>query len=341
MYYVGCDQHKHYSQVMTKDKEGSIKDQAKLYHNDRDRLTEYFSSLPKDSIVLLEASGFEPWLCDLLQELGLNVKLAHPFKTKAIAEEKIKTDKISAGVLADLLRANLVSEAYIASPQIRQKRYKMRYRLTLVRLRTMSKNKIHSLLSSLGLEIPQMTDLFGKSGRAYLEELKLQPSYQRALSGYLKLMDELNVLIKQLDRDIRYESDKDPQAKLLTTIPGIGIILANIILAEIGDINRFLSSSKLASYTGITPSMHQSGQINYSGRITKRGNKYLRWLFVEAAHVAIRKDPRLAGFYTKLRYKKGTHVAIVAVAHKLLTYTYQVLTRKEPYRYKLITGRAR
>jgi transposase len=297
--------------------------------------------LPKESIVLLEASGFEPWLCDLLQELGLNVKLAHPLKTKAIAEEKIKTDKISAGVLADLLRANLVSEAYIASPEIRQKRYKMRYRLALVRLRTISKNKVHSLLSGLGLEIPAITDLFGKSGRLYLGQLKLEPAYQNALDGYLRLIDELNMLIKAVDRDIRYESDENPQVKLLTSIPGIGVILANMILAEIGDIKRFLSSSKLASYVGITPSVHQSGQINYSGRITKRGNRHLRWVFIEAAHVAIKKDPRLADFYTKLRYKKGAQVAMVAVGHRLLTYTYQVLTRKEHYKYTLITGRAR
>lgn len=340
MYLVGCDQHKHYSQVMVKDKEGNIKDQAKLYHNDRDKLTNYFTSLPGDSTVLLEASGFEPWLCDLLQELGFNVKLAHPLKTRAIAEERIKTDKISAGVLADLLRANLVSEAYIASPQIRQKRYKMRYRQTMVRLRTMSKNKIHSLLGSLGVQTPPVTDLFGKGGRSYLEGLKLQPSYQRALNGYLTLIDEFSFLIKELNTEIRHESAKDPELVLLTTIPGIGIVLANMILAEIGDINRFLSSSKLASYAGIIPSIHQSGQVNYSGKITKRGSRYLRWAFVEAAHTAVRKDPHIASFYSKIRNKKGVHVAMVAVARKLLVYAYQVLKKKEPYKYKVNTGRA-
>jgi transposase len=340
MYYVGCDQHKHYSTVTAKDKSGKVMDQAKLYHNDRDKLIDYFSSLPKDSTVLLEASGFEPWLCDLLQEIGLNVKLAHPFKTRAIAEEKIMTDKLSSGVLADLLRADLVCEAYIASPEIRQRRYRMRYRQSLVHLRTTAKNKIHSLLGRLGLEVPDITDLFGKTGRAYLEQLELQAPYQRALNGYLCLMDELNTLIQEVNSEIRKELKENPQIQLLITIPGIGIILAHFILAEIGDINRFLSSSKLASYTGIIPSLHQSGKVSYSGRITKQGNKYLRWAFVEAAHIAIRQDLYLRNFYLKLRNKKGSHIAIVAVAHKLLTYAYQVLKNNTAYKYKTVVGRA-
>lgn len=340
MYNVGCDQHKYYSQVEAQDEYGNIKDRTKLYHSDRERLMEYFSSLPKESTVLLEASGFEPWLCDLLQEIGLNVKLAHPLKTKAIAEEKIMTDKLSAGVLADLLRADLVSEAYIASPEIREARYRMRYRQTLVHLRTMAKNKIHSLLSQLGHQTPKATDLFGKAGLAYLNSLTLKLPYQRALNGYLKLIDTLNSMVLELDSGIRKESKNNSCIRLLITIPGIGIILANIILAEIGDINRFLSSSKLASYTGIVPSLHQSGKVRYSGSITKQGNKYLRWAFVEAAHVAIRKDPYLGAYYDKLRHKKGPHIAIVATAHKLLTYTYQVLRKNEPYKYKTIAGRA-
>lgn len=339
MYYVGCDQHKHYSQVTVKSKDGTMKDQRKLYHNDRDSMTTFFSSLPKESSVLLEASGFEPWLCDLLQDIGLNVKLAHPLKTRVIAEEKIKTDKISANVLSDLLRADLVSEAYIASPEIRQQRYQIRYRQSLVHTRSSVKNKIHSLLDRLGHQPPPVTDLFGKAGREYLEQLVLPCSYQRALNGYLTLIDTLNTLIKKIDIHLRKKLKENNQIKLLITIPGVGMILAHLIQAEIAEINRFLSSSKLASYVGIVPSMHQSGKVLYRGKITKQGNKYLRWAFTEAAHVAIRKDPYLKAFYHKLCAKKGAHVAIIAVAHKLVTYTYQVLKNQEPYKYKTISGR--
>lgn len=341
-YDVGCDQHKHYSVVTAKDKNGDLMEQTKLYHSDRDSIVNYFSSLPKESTVLLEASGFDPWLCDLIQECGINVKLAHPFKTRAIAEERIKTDKLSSSVLADLLRANLVCEAYIASPEIREKRYNLRYRQHLIHLRTMAKNRIHSLLARLGIQVPDITDLFGKAGREYLKQLELSQIYQRALNGYLHLIDEFTTFIREVDSGLRKELKEVPQIQLLMSIPGVGLILAHLILAEIGDINRFLSSSKLASYIGIIPSLHQSGKVHYSGNITKQGNKYLLWAFVEAAHIAIRLDPFLSRFYKKIHSKKGSHVAIVAVAHKLAVYTYWILKNQEPYRFKAIdTGRAR
>lgn len=340
-YYVGCDQHKHYSVVTAKDKAGNLMNQTKLYHSDRDSIVDYLSSLPKGSSVLLEASGFDPWLCDLIQECGLNVKLAHPFKTRAIAEERIKTDKLSSSVLADLLRNNLVCEAYIASPQTREKRYNLRYRQYLVHLRTTAKNRIHSLLARLGLQVPEVTDLFGNTGREYLNQLNLSPIYQRALSGYLHLIDEFTLLIREVESGLRKELKEEPLVQLLMTIPGVGLILAHLILAEIADINRFLSSSKLASYIGIVPSLHQSGKVKYSGNITRQGNKYLLWAFVEAAHVAIKRDPFLARFYKKLHNKKGPHIAIVAVAHKLVTSCYWILKNQEPYRFKAIdTGRA-
>jgi transposase len=332
MHYVGCDQHKHYSVVVVKDKSGTMLDQRKLYHNDRQRLKEYFSALPPESSLLLEASGFEPWLCDLLQGIGINVKLAHPFKTRAIAEEKIKTDKLSAFVLADLLRTNFIAEAYIASPQIRQKRYQMRYRQTLVRLKTIIKNKLHSLLDQLGIIVPPVTDLFGKQGRTFLNQLQLPYPYQDFLQNYLQLIDTFKKSIKEVEKDIRKQIQEDKNIKLLMTIPGIGFILGAMIMAEIATIDRFYSSSKLASYAGMIPSLHQSGKVCYSGRITKQGNKYLRWAFIEASHTAIRKDPGLARFYQKLRFKKGSHKAIVAVARKLLTYAFQILKTQKPYK---------
>lgn len=336
MYYIGCDQHKHYSQVVLKDQEGSTYDQKKLYHNNREMITEYFSSLPQDSLIALEASGFDPWLCDLLEECGLTVKLVHPKRTRAIAEERIKTDNLSANILADLLRANLISEAYKAPIDIRKKRYMMRYRQSLVNLRSSTKNKIHGILSSLGIQVICCSDLFGKAGRKYLESIKLDEPYKTALKNYLFLIDVLKDIIGKLEVHIRQFFKDSKEVELLKTIPGIGSILAPFIWAEIGDINRFYSSSKLASYAGVVPSLHKSGQINRFGHITKQGNKYLRWAFVEAAHVAAqrKKDPLLTQFYSKVRFKKGSNIAIVATARKLLTYAYWVLKNKQSFKYQ-------
>jgi len=338
MYYVGCDQHKHYSQVVAKDAQGMIQNQEKLYHDDREALVDYFQALPPSSAVALEASGFEPWLYDLLEELGLSVKLVHPKKTRAIAEEKIKTDKLSASVLADLLRANLICQAYHAPAEVRQQRYLTRYRLSLVHLRTSLKNKTHGLLDRLGIRPPDFSDLFGQAGRRYLESLRLAENYQRALNGYLELMDQVNELLKPIEKDLKRINPENQDIELLKTLPGIGPILAHTILAEIADIHRFSSSSRLASYAGMIPSMHQSGQRHYMGHITKEGNRYLRWAFVEAAQKAILYDSPLRSFYSKIFHKKGRSVAMVAVGHKLLTYAYCILKEQKPYQARPCMG---
>lgn len=333
MYYVGCDQHKHYSLVIAKDKNGVMKEHKKLYHTQREEMVDFYSSLPEGSTVAIEASGFGFWQCDLLQELGINVKLTNPAKTRAIAEEKIKTDKLSANILSDLLRADILAESYLAPPDVREQRLTIRYRMSLVRLRTQLKNKVHALLDQLG-HIPPFTDLFGKAGRKYLAQLSLSRAYQETLDGYLHTIDELNTLISESEISLRKQVKDKPVIKLLMTMPGVGVILASCIASEIGDINRFMSSSKLASYIGFIPSLHQSGKLNRYGTITKQGNKYLRWAFVEAAHTAVRRDPYLARHYAKLRAHKGTQVAIVAIARKLAVYAYQILKKQQPYEYK-------
>jgi transposase len=335
MYTIGCDQHKKYSFVVTKDENGNTVDQVKLYHTDKEIMKTYFSSLPQGSVVALESCGFDHWLGDMLEQLGMIVKLAHTAKTKAIAEERIKTDKISANVLADLLRTNLLPEAYRPPRHVRDSRQFMRYRLRLVRLRSSIKNSIHSILALHGIQQP-FTDLFGTKGREFLKQLILPDLYSTIVNHYLSLVDDLSTRINQVDALLRRKLKSDPQAQLLNTIPGIGVITAHMILAEIGDIRRFKNAHKLARYIGIVPSLHQSGQILYQGRITKQGNKYLRTAFVESAQTAIRLDPYLKYFFEKIKAKKGYGVAIVAVAHKLVKVTYKVLSCRITYKYRMV-----
>ncbi len=335
MYTIGCDQHKKYSYLVSKDQKGNTVDQLKLYHSDKEKIREYFKSVPKDSIVVLESCGFDHWLGDMVEEIGLSVKLAHTAKTKAIAEEKIKTDKISANVLADLMRANMLPEAYRAPRETRDARAMMRYRLRLISIRTNLKNKIHSTIDYQGIQ-QSFTDLYGKSGRIFLAQLNLKEPYNSIIKNYLSIIDELTVLINKVDANLRKHLKMNKDAKLLNTIPGIGVITTHTILAEIGDISRFKNRHKLARYIGIVPSLHQSGQVLYQGRITKQGNKYLRTAFVEAAHTAMKNDPYLKSHFDKICNKKGYGVAIVAVAHKLVKSVYKILTEKVEYRYRAI-----
>lgn len=333
MYTVGCDQHKRYSFVVVKDQNGDTVDQIKLYHADKENMKQYFRGLPEGSVVGLEACGFDHWLGDMLEEIGLSVKLAHTAKTKAIAEERIKTDKISASVLADLLRANMLPQAYRAPGPVRDARSLMRYRHRLITLRSSLKNSIHAILAFRGIQ-QSFTDLFGKDGRRFVDCLKLPEPYLTIIRNYLCLIDELSLLVNKTDSWLRRQLKDSLQAKLLATIPGIGVISAHVILAEIGDIARFPNAHKLARYIGIVPSMHQSGQMFYQGRITKQGNKYLRTAFVESAQTAIRRDPYLRRHYDKIRAKRGHGVAAVAVAHKLVKSAFYILTNGCEYRYR-------
>jgi len=337
MYYVGVDQHKKYSFVVVKDQEGKTLDQSKLYHADKENMKDYFSAIPEGSNVALETCGFDHWLSGMLIDLGLTTKLSHTAKTKAIAQEKIKTDKISASVLADLLRVDMLPQAYIPTRPIRDARYTMRYRQNLIYLRTSIKNRVHSVIDNQGIQ-QNFTDLFGKQGRQFLAQLNLREPYGSIIENYLSLIDDLNRRINKVDNQLRQKLKQDKQAQLLATIPGIGVITAHIILSEVGDINRFGNHHKFARYIGIVPSLHQSGQILHQGHITKQGNKYLRTAFIEAAQTAIRRDPYLAVKFNKIKSKKGYGVAIVAVAHKLVKSTFVILKRQCEYEYRSLNG---
>lgn len=337
MYYVGCDQHKKYSFVVLKDHKGKTLDQVKLYHADKDSMKDYFKTIPKGSVVALETCGFDHWLTDMLQSLGLSTKLSHTAKTKAIAQERIKTDKISASVLADLLRVDMLPQAYIPTKPIRDARYFMRYRQNLIYVRTSIKNRVHSIIANTGIQ-QAFSDLFGNQGREFLSQLNLNQPYKAIIENYLSVIDDLTRRINKVDNQLRQKLRKDKQAQLLKTIPGIGVITAHIILAEAGDINRFSNHHKFARYIGIVPSLHQSGQMLYQGHITKQGNKYLRTAFVESAQTAIRRDPYLRVKFEKIKAKKGYGAAIVAIAHKLAKSAYVILKKQCEYKYRSLNG---
>lgn len=332
MFYIGIDLHKYFSQVTVMNEKGTIKDQRKLYHHDRKTLRDYFSSFSHRGKVTMEATRNWSWFYDLLEDSGLKVQLAHPLKTRAIAETRIKTDKLDSTTLAHLDRANLIAASYIPPLPVRRARELLRYRQSLVRIRSAIKNRIHAFLDREGIFPPPFTDLFGGKGLLFLKKLELPKILRQNLDGYLALLEQFNRLIKEASIRIRQSVKKQPQAKLLMTIPGISYLTSHLLLAEIGDISRFPSAQKLCSYAGLVPSVHQSGQHLFYGRITKQGNKYIRWAMVEAAQTAIRHDESLRRFYLRLSLKRGKNKAIVACARKLLVGIYYMLQKNQEYK---------
>jgi transposase len=306
------------------------------FSNHRESVDQFLDGYGGDQCLsVLEATRNWTVMHDILEELTSDVTLAHPLKVKAIAEAKIKTDKIDSTTLAHLLRCDLVPAAYVCSPQARIIKNLLRHRMFLVRVQTMVKNRIHVLLDRNPDVHSQRSasGLFTQVGIAELKQFDL-PKYDRyILDSELSLLEHLQARIKQADKMLSGVGSKDKRVKHLMSIPGIGKAFALLVVSEIDDIKRFRTDKKLHAYAGLVPSTYSSGGRTFHGRIIKPANKYLRWSMVEAVWPAIVKDAGLNKFYKRIAHRKGANPAKVATARRLLTIVYRILKENREYRY--------
>jgi transposase len=328
--FIGIDLHKAYSQVAVIDSLGKVIEERRLSNN-LETITGFFSGLKGRAKGVVEASGSWYWFVDHLKSIGFDIFLAHPLKVKMIASAKIKTDRIDAKILGNLLRADLIPMSYIASEEEIEQRSLLRFRFSLMQQKTKLKNSIHSILTKYNIAF-NGSDLFSVRGIEFLKTLNNLPEYQKHFIGqYLELIEDLGKRIKNIDEKIKKEVGEDEDTKLLTTIPGVGNFTALLLKAEIGDITRFPSDHHLCSYFGLVPSVHQSGKTSYSGKITKQGDSSVRWALGQAALAAVRREGYLKECYEDISNRSGKPKAKVAVARKILSSAYFVLTRKQPY----------
>lgn len=200
----------------------------------------------------------------------------------------------------------------------------LRYRASLVSLRTAIKNKVHAILSKNGINI-EYSDILGKKAIRYLKDLKLRDCYKQGIDGYIRLVETLNGLIEEVTETIKSIVEDNPKAKLLTTIPGISYYSALLIISEIGDVYRFPSARRLCSYAGLVPSIHSSGGKTRYGSITKQGSKWLRWILIELSHHFINGSIRMKKMYLRISKSHGKNTARVAVAKEMLKVIYYML----------------
>ncbi|HUW19844.1 MAG TPA: IS110 family transposase [Sedimentisphaerales bacterium] len=330
--YFGVDYHKKYSQGTIMNEEGKILKQGRFL-NHRESVDRFLDAYGGDNCLsVLEATRNWTVMHDILEELTSDVTLAHRLKVKAIAEAKIKTDKIDSTTLAHLLRCDLVPAACVCSPQARIIKNLLRHRMFLVRVQTMVKNRIHVLLDRNPDAHSQRSasGLFTQIGIAELKRIDL-PEYERySLDSELSLLEHLQAQIKQADKMLSNVGSKDRRVKYLMSIPGIGRAFALLIVSEIDDIKRFRTDKKLHAYAGLVPSTYSSGGRTFHGRIIKAATKYLRWSMVEAVWPAIQNDAGMNQFYKRIANRKGANPA---TARGLLTIVYKILKENREYRY--------
>ena len=329
--YIGLDLHKNYLQAAVVDERGTLLKQERIPNED-ELIERFFDRDLRNNSneIVIESSSTWYHVYELLSKMdGQNhVVLSNPVKTKAIASAKVKTDKIDALTLANLLRGGYIPESYIPPRHIMDLREMVRYRASLVRARTSVKNKIHAILLMKGIKIDEEIKPFT---RQFVEELEQIGDYR--IGGYLHVIRSLNEEINEISNKIKHEASEDESANLLMSIPGVGYYSALLISSEIGDINRFSDSHHLCSYAGLVPSTRSSGGVTYHGSMTRTGSKYLRWILVECihAHVRLEKESSLTKFYKDLAKRRGSSKASVAAASKLLRIIYWILKEKRPY----------
>ncbi len=264
---------------------------------------------------------------ELLEDYGFDPHLVHPSRCKAIASARLKNDKVDAAILAQLLRADLLPEAWIAPPPVRALRALLRHRVALVRLRTLLRNRIHAIVADYGHDRPAGGYWTGP-GRAWLASLALPAVSRELVEDDLGLIDALQGRIDRLDWEIRQRARSDPRVKVLTQLPGVGPFTALVILAEAGDVSRFGSARKLASWAGLTPTVRGSDRVAHYGHISKEGSVWLRWVLCEAAQTA-KRSPQFAASFQAIAKRRGKKIATTAVARKLLTRAWHLLTDAE------------
>jgi transposase len=225
--------------------------------------------------------------------------------------------------LAQLLRADLLPEAWIAPQPVRQLRALLRHRASLVRLCTQLRNRIHAVVADFGYD--RAGSYWTGPGRGWLGELDLPPVSREIVTDCLASIDALAPVIERLDAELRRHARADPQVRVLTTLPGVGQFTALVLLAEIGDITRVPTARKLASWAGLTPTVRGSDLTVRHGHISKQGSAWLRWVLNQAAQTA-KRSPEFSAAYAAIAKRRGKKVATIAISRKLLTRAYHLLT---------------
>ena len=329
MNYVGIDWAYGRAAWCARSESGAI-DGEGLIPADEDGLVHLALKLGPEVTACVEMMSGAIWVKDQLELAGWNVQVAHARKVRDIAPLACKTDKVDARVLAELCRRDLVPAVWVATQADRAIRERLRRRAHLVKLRTSARNRIFGLLTQFGLRI-SFTRLRQPGALELLEQRGVPEVWRDSIATHLRQIDELDRRIGPIDSELAPIARSDPRAKLLQTIPGIGPLIGLTFAAEIGDVSRFSSASKLVGYAGLAPRISQSGERSATGRLSKAGSRTLRWAAVEAANQAWRPTNPFHDHYRRLAARQGKNPAKSSVARKLLITSWHMLSRGQVF----------
>jgi transposase len=322
MNIIGCDYHPGAELIKMLDLETGEVVEKRLEHGNGEA-RRFYESLSEPALVGIEATGYTRWFAEMLEELGHELVVGEAAKIRAMKTRKQHHDRGDAAHLLRLLLRGDFPKIWVPPAEQRDVRVLIEHRHQLVELRTRAQNGLQAIALSYGVR--RRRRLWSKAGQEELQKLPLREGLGRRREDLTKLMRQLSVWIKELDRRIEEEVACREDARRLMTHPGVGPQTALATVLVLGPVERFPDDRHLTSYLGLIPQEESSGGRQRFGHLTKQGNRLMRFLLVEAAGIASRYDPRLQRAYRRLAFRKGTAIAKVAVARKLAIRLYIML----------------
>lgn len=345
---VGLDVHRRFSKVTARNAEGKIAWRERLEHTDRDDLGKRLKEWPRGIPVILESSFGWEWMCEELEEAGLEPHLASSSKVAGWRKVRgiAKTDRTDADLLSELWgERGPWWQVWLAPREVRDNREWLRYRMSLVHTQTGLKNRVHAILHRHGI-LHDFGDLFGVQGRRMLtllahdeKDLRLRESGRGTLKGYLQVLDHVRRQILAVTRTIRGRLQGTPEGRRLQTLPGVAVVLAYTILAEVGYFRRFPSGRHLASYSLLAPRAFDTGKDEDDDEPPKGrhvghvGRRTLKWAWIEAAHGAVRRGGRFRETFDRYTDggKRNRNRGYIVVANQLCRTAYAMIRNETEY----------
>jgi transposase len=328
------DIHKKYCVIGGVDREGRVVLHAvRVEHADLEGWLR--KNLLSTDHVVIESTTNAWHVYDLLEPLAERVVVANPAKVKQIANARVKTDVRDTFILARLLAANLVPEVWVPPVHVREMRQLLSQRRQLVETHTQIVNRMHSVAHRHHLN-HERGKRFNEKTTLWHKDKQLSKIEQFQLELEMENHTYLEKQIGRIGKEVAKMSHQKPWAQEMTylmQLPGFGVITAMTVLAAIGDVQRFNSARHLASYSGLTGGLDQSGTHLVQKGITKEGRKELRWAMVEVAQRAVKSDPHWKRKFQEMQKRMHRNQAIVAIARQLLELVWYLLTRRQPYRH--------
>lgn len=330
MRVIGMDIHRSFAEAVMIDGDRLIRlGRIKM---SRDHLAAFAAKLTSADHLVIEATGNAHAVAEAVAPFVGRVIIANPRQVHLIAKARIKTDVIDATVLARLYASGFLPEVWVPDQRTLSLRRQVTRRNQIVRQRVRLKTMIQAILHAHLVPQCPHADVLGPKGRAWLTAQPLPEDESAAIERHIREYDRLTDDLRVVERELARDALGSAETKRLMTIPGIDMVVAVGLLAAIGPIDRFTSPGRLVAFLGLNPSVHQSGNSPARhGRITKQGPCHARTMLVEAAWQAVRGPGPLRAFYERVRGRRGTHVAAVAVARKITVIVWHLLTRGEDY----------